>query len=93
MKLNIGNLYVKDVQLAQRDAFEDGILYINKDAAVAYLKDCDEHITDLDIVIARPGDDTRIVPVIETIEPAAVWTAAASSPESPMTWSLRETAS
>ena len=67
MKLNIGNLYVKDVQLAQRDAFEDGILYINKDAAVAYLKDCDEHITDLDIVIARPGDDTRIVPVIETM--------------------------
>lgn len=48
---------------------EDGVLYINKDAAVAYLKDCDEHITDLDIVIARPGDDTRIVPVIETIEP------------------------
>lgn len=42
---------------------------LNKDAAVAYLKDCDEHITDLDIVIARPGDDTRIVPVIETIEP------------------------
>lgn len=69
MKLNIGNLYVKDVQLGQRDAFEDGVLYINKDAAVAYLKDCDEHITDLDIVIARPGDDTRIVPVIETIEP------------------------
>ena len=39
MKLNIGNLYVKDVQLGQRDAFEDGVLYINKDAAVAYLKD------------------------------------------------------
>ena len=69
MKLKIGNLYVKDVRLEQRDAFEDGVLYINKDAAVAYLKDCDEHITDLDIVIARPGDDTRIVPVIETIEP------------------------
>ena len=42
---------------------------INKKAAIDYLMGEDEHITSLDIVIARPGDDTRIVPVIETIEP------------------------
>ena len=69
MKLEIGNLTVKDVQLCQRNAFENGVLYVDKAAALAYLRDCDEHITDLDLVIARPGDDTRIVPVIETIEP------------------------
>lgn len=40
-----------------------------KEKAITYLKDCDDHITDLDIVIANPGEDTRIVPVIETIEP------------------------
>ncbi len=69
MKLEIGNLYVKDVQLGDHDAYENGILTIDKEAALTYLKSCDDHITDLDLVIAHPGDDTRIVPVIETIEP------------------------
>lgn len=69
MKLEIGNLYVKDVQLGDRNAYENGILTIDKAAALSYLRECDDHITDLDLVIARPGDDTRIVPVIETIEP------------------------
>ena len=69
MKLTIGNVHVKDVVLGTEDKFEDGILTINKEDAIAYLKEEDDHITDLDIVIAHPGDDTRIVPVIETIEP------------------------
>lgn len=69
MKLQIGNVHVKDVILGSEDGFKDGILSLNKDAAIKYLMDADEHITELDIVIARPGDDTRIVPVIETIEP------------------------
>ena len=69
MKLSIGNLYVKDVVLGEENSFKDGVLTINKKAAIDYLMGEDEHITSLDIVIARPGDDTRIVPVIETIEP------------------------
>ncbi len=69
MKLSIGNLYVRDVLLGDADAFADGVLTINKKAAIDYLMGEDDHITSLDIVIARPGDDTRIVPVIETIEP------------------------
>lgn len=68
MKLTIGNLHVKDVILGEENSYVDGILTINKKAAIDYLMECDEHITSLDIVIARPGDDTRIVPVIETIE-------------------------
>ena len=69
MKLNIGNIPVKDVVLGSQDSFENGVLTINKQAAIDYLKELDDHITSLDIVIAHPGDDTRIVPVIETIEP------------------------
>ena len=69
MELQIQNLHIKDVKFSDHDRFENGILTIHKDAAIRYLMDCDEHITDLDIVIARPGDDCRIVPVIETIEP------------------------
>lgn len=69
MKLKIGNIQVKDVVLGAQDSFADGVLTINKQAAIDYLMELDDHITSLDIVIAHPGDDTRIVPVIETIEP------------------------
>ncbi len=69
MKLKIGNIQVKDVVLGAQDGFADGVLTINKQAAIDYLMGLDDHITSLDIVIAHPGDDTRIVPVIETIEP------------------------
>ena len=69
MKLKIGNIQVKDVVLGAQDGFTDGVLTINKQAAIDYLMGLDDHITSLDIVIAHPGDDTRIVPVIETIEP------------------------
>ena len=69
MKLTIGNINVRDVVIGDKDSFEDGILTINKEAAIAYLMEEDDHITELDIVVAHPGDDTRIVPVIETIEP------------------------
>ena len=69
MKLKIGNIQVKDVVLGSQDSFADGVLTINKQAAIDYLMDLDDHITSLDIVIAHPGNDTRIVPVIETIEP------------------------
>lgn len=69
MKLEIGNVNVKDVLLGSENSFEDGILTIDKQGAIDYLKGEDDHITELDIVVAHPGDDTRIVPVIETIEP------------------------
>ena len=69
MKLKIGNIQVKDVVLGAQDGFADGVLTINKQAAIDYLMGLDDHITSLDIVSAHPGDDTRIVPVIETIEP------------------------
>ena len=69
MKLTIGNLHVRDVVLGSENSFADGILTIDKEGAIEYLMAEDDHITSLDIVIAHPGDDTRIVPVIETIEP------------------------
>lgn len=69
MKLSIGNVYVKDVVLGNEDSFKNGTLTINKKATIDYLMEKDDHITSLDIVIAKPGDDTRIVPVIEVIEP------------------------
>ena len=69
MKLEIGNFLVTDVRFGSETSFRDGLLTIDKEAAIAYLRSEDEHITDLDLVIARPGDDTRICPVKEAVEP------------------------
>ncbi len=68
MKLEVGNFYVKDVVFGDETKYENGILTINKQEAIDYVKE-DEHITDIDIVIAKPGDSIRIVPVKEAIEP------------------------
>lgn len=68
MKLEIGNFQVKDVVFGEKTMFNNGVLTINKSEAMAFIKE-DEHITDLDIVIAKPGENTRIVPVKEAAEP------------------------
>ncbi len=67
MKLEIGNFYVKDVKFGGNTEFSDGVLTINKEEALAFIKS-DEHITNVDIEIAKPGDNTRIVPVKEAVE-------------------------
>jgi len=70
MKLEIGNFFVKEVKFGDVTKFSKGIFTINKEEAIAYVKE-DQHITDCDIVITHPGDETRIVPVKEAIEPRA----------------------
>ncbi|MBW4827443.1 MAG: glycine/sarcosine/betaine reductase component B subunit [Clostridiaceae bacterium] len=68
MKLEIGNFQVKDVVFGDKTMFKNGILTINKEEAMDFIKE-DEHIIDLDIVIAKPGENIRIVPVKEAVEP------------------------
>lgn len=68
MKLEIGNFYVKDVVFGQETKYINGILTISKQEAMDFIKE-DEHITELDLIIAKPGDSTRIVPVKEAVEP------------------------
>ena len=41
---------------------------INKEEALSVVFQ-DDHITEADIVLAKPGDDVRIVPVKEAVEP------------------------
>ncbi|MGL4859549.1 MAG: glycine/sarcosine/betaine reductase component B subunit [Enterobacteriaceae bacterium] len=68
MKLEIGNFFVKEIKFAQQTAFKDGVLTINKAEALAVVRE-DPHIIAADIVLARPGESKRIVPVKEAIEP------------------------
>lgn len=68
MKLELGNFYVNDVVFGQKTKFNNGVLTINKEEAIDYIKE-DKHITELDLIIAKPGDSIRIVPVKEAVEP------------------------
>lgn len=68
MRLEIGNFHVKDVVFGDRTSFDNGILTINKGEALKIVKE-DEHITEADILIVKPGDKVRLVPVKEAIEP------------------------
>lgn len=68
MKLEIGNFEVKDVVFGDKTSFENSVLTINKEEAIEFIKE-DPHITSIEIEIAKPGDDTRIVPIKEAVEP------------------------
>ncbi|GAA0736103.1 glycine/sarcosine/betaine reductase component B subunit [Clostridium oceanicum] len=68
MDLKIGNFFVKDIQFGETTSYNDGILTINKEEALNFVKE-DEHITDADLLIVKPGDEVRLVPVKEAIEP------------------------
>ncbi|EFG86080.1 putative glycine reductase, subunit ABC [Clostridium carboxidivorans P7] len=68
MKLEIGNFHVKDIVFGEKTSYKDGILTINKKEALDFVLE-DEHITEADLVIVKPGDKIRLVPVKEAIEP------------------------
>lgn len=68
MKLEIGNFYVKDIVFGEKTQFANGILTINKEEALDFILE-DNHITEADLLIVKPGDNVRLVPVKEAIEP------------------------
>ncbi len=68
MKLEVGNFFVKNIQFGIKTTYNNGLLTINKEEALALVKE-DEHITDADLVLTKPGDEVRIVPIKEAIEP------------------------
>ncbi|MDO5088406.1 MAG: glycine/sarcosine/betaine reductase component B subunit [Leptotrichiaceae bacterium] len=69
-KLRIHNFHVEDVVFGDKTKYENKVLYINKEEAINFIKE-DKHITNVDIEIAKPGEDIRIVPVKEAVEPRA----------------------
>ncbi len=68
MRLELGNIFIKDVQFAAETKVENGVLYINKEEMISKLSTI-EHIKSVDIDIARPGESVRITPVKDVIEP------------------------
>ncbi|HBC96505.1 MAG TPA: beta-aspartyl-peptidase, partial [Clostridium sp.] len=68
MRLEIGKIHIRDIQFADETKVVNGILYVNKDELLKKIGG-DDRIEQVKVDIARPGDETRIIPVKDVIEP------------------------
>ncbi|WP_055666879.1 glycine/sarcosine/betaine reductase component B subunit [Desnuesiella massiliensis] len=68
MRLEIGKIFIKDIQFGPDTKVEKGVLYVNKEELLKEVSG-DERIESIDFDIARPGEEVRIIPVKDVIEP------------------------
>ena len=68
MRLELGRINIKDVQFGDSIKVDKGVLYINKDEIVKLVSE-DDHIKSVAVELAKPGEETRITPVKDVIEP------------------------
>ncbi len=68
MRLEIGNITIKDVQFGSETKVQDGVLYVNKEE-LAKEAGKDERIKSIEVFLAKPGEETRIIPVKDVVEP------------------------
>ena len=68
MRLEVGNIFIKDVQFGDVAKVENGVLYVNKEELIKVTGD-DERIASVDVYLAKPGEETRIIPVKDVLEP------------------------
>jgi len=70
LKLEIGYIKIRDIQLADESKIKDGVLFVNtKELEKLVLED--EHLQAVSFDVARPGESVRITPVKDVIEPRA----------------------
>ena len=68
MRLELGKILINDVQFGDSTKVENGVLYINKTEITNHVLE-DEHIKSVEVELAKPGEETRITPVKDVIEP------------------------
>ena len=68
MRLEMGHIYIKDIQFADSSKIENGVLYVSREEAAAVALE-DEKIKNVVFDIAKPGESVRITPVKDVIEP------------------------
>lgn len=68
MRLEIGNFYVKDIVFGDKTSFHDGILTVNEGEAIKALNP-DGNLKNVKLHIVKPGEEARILPIKEIVEP------------------------
>ena len=69
MHLEIGEIFIKDVQFGDSTDIRDSVLYINREELAGVAAGADERIKSVEIFLARPGEPVRIMPVKDVVEP------------------------
>ncbi len=68
MELKLGRIFIEDVEFDSENKIEDGKLIIDKEGLWEEVRE-DHRLKSIDFEIVRPGDNTRIIPVKDVIEP------------------------
>ncbi|WDV47067.1 glycine/sarcosine/betaine reductase component B subunit [Clostridiaceae bacterium M8S5] len=68
MRLELGNIFIKDIQFGDITKVENGTLYVNKEELIAEVSE-DQNLKSVEVQIAKPGESVRITPVKDVIEP------------------------
>jgi sarcosine reductase len=68
LRLELGNIFIKDIQFGSETKVENGVLYVNKQELLNEVGG-DEKLASIDLDIVHPGDEVRIIPVKDVIEP------------------------
>lgn len=69
MKLKRRYYQVKDVQWGSENSLRDGILYVNKETLKEEIAPLMKSIESVDFEIAKPGENCRIIHVLDGIQP------------------------
>jgi len=70
MRLEIAEVRIRDVAFAEETRVSDGVLQIDAGALKDLLAE-DRRLASVSLELARPGDETRICPVKDVVEPRA----------------------
>ena len=68
MKLELGKIFIKDIQFGQKTEVKDSTLYVNKEDIEKIVLE-DDKFVGVKVELARPGESIRIAPVKDVIEP------------------------
>lgn len=68
MKLTVETIQIKDLQFGETTCLRDGVLYVSKADILAFAEE-EPCFDTLKIDIARPGDSTRIINVVDVVQP------------------------
>jgi sarcosine reductase len=68
MELQLSYYQIVDIRFSKETKIEEGVLYLNKEELKSYLLS-DLSFSDIEIEITHPGDMTRIINVLDIVDP------------------------
>ena len=68
MRLEIGNIIIKNIEFGSVSKIENGTLFINSDEVKKIVLE-DEKISNVKVELAKPGESIRITPVKDVVQP------------------------